>query len=117
MIERRKHRRYKLPDAMALVRVPESAMDHYFHVANLSLKGLALVAESTDGFPIREQSVLDMELHVSLGVIQCRGVVARVIMEPAADDEPRGYGVQIYGFGAKGKELWMQIINELAQEA
>jgi hypothetical protein len=113
--DRRKHVRYKLPDVMAMVRIPESALDFYFHVANMSREGLALVAESVDGFPIREDSVVDLEVYSHLGPIECRGVVARVITGTDIGEDPRGYGVRIYGLGGIFNERWTKLVDELAE--
>lgn len=115
MKDRRKHVRFKLPDVMAMVRIPESALDYYFHVANMSLEGLALVAESVDGFPIRGDSVVDLEVYTHLGPIECRGVVARVITGTDIGEDPRGYGVRVYGLAGEFKSRWNQLVDEMAK--
>jgi hypothetical protein len=112
MQERRAHPRFRLPDVMAMVRVPESSLDYYFHVDNLSLGGLALVTDTLEGFPIEPGRVIDIEVYTHLGTIPCRGVVARII--PNASGEPRGVGVQAYSFSPEAREKWDTLIAELA---
>lgn len=114
MDDRRAHPRFSTPDLMAMVRVPESSLDYYFHVENLSLSGLALVTKTLKGFPIEPGRVIDIEVYSSSGNISCRGVVARVIPGPA--DVPLGVGVQVYSFAAGAQEKWGSLLGELATQ-
>jgi hypothetical protein len=108
---RRLHRRFKLPELTAMVRVPESALDYYFHVDNLSLSGLALVTRNTEAFPLSPDTVVDIEIYLSEGTIVCRAVIARLI--PDDDGKPCGFGVKLYGHTPAGMELWKQLIESL----
>jgi hypothetical protein len=96
-----------------MVRVPESMLDFYFHVANISMGGLALVTASTEGFPIKVDSVLDIEVFSSAGSVRCRGVVARCIEKES--DGPRGFGVKLYGFCGNDDEAWKRLLNDQSQ--
>ncbi len=110
MDDRRAHPRFSTPDLMAMVRVPESSLDYYFHVENLSQSGLALVTKTVEGFPIEPGRVIDIEVYSSAGTITCRGVVARII--PGPGDAPLGVGVQVYGFALDGQDKWNALVGE-----
>lgn len=112
MDERRAHPRFRTPDMMAMVRVPESALDYYFHVENLSQSGLAIVTKTLKGFPIEPGRVIDLEVYSPSGNISCRGVVARIIPGPA--DTPLGVGVQVYSFSAGAQDKWDALTEEMA---
>jgi hypothetical protein len=111
MHERRAHPRFRTPDLMAMVRVPESSLDYYFHVANLSLSGLALVTKTLKGFPIEPGRVIDLEVYSNSGNIPCRGVVARVI--PDHEGKPTGVGVQVYSFSDSARASWDSLLHEM----
>jgi hypothetical protein len=95
-----------------MVRVPESSLDYYFHVENLSISGLALVTKTVEGFPIEPGRVIDIEVYSSSGHIDCRGVVARIIPGPGTD--PLGVGVQVYSFSEGGQVKWNALIEKLS---
>jgi len=99
---------------MAMVRVPESSLDYYFHVDKLSLTGLALVTKTLKGFPIEPNRVIDIEVYSAAGSISCRGVVARVI--PGPGDTPLGVGVQVYSFSPGAQERWDALIEDMAAQ-
>ncbi len=114
MHERRAHPRFRAPDLMAMVRVPESSLDYYFHVDNLSLSGLALVTKTLKGFPIEPGRVIDIEVYSNAGSIPCRGVVARVI--PGPEGRPRGVGVQVYSFSDAARASWDWLLREMVTQ-
>jgi len=93
-----------------MVRVPESRLDYYFHVGNVSLGGMALLTWSTEGFPFNEESVLDIEVYSHRGSLQCRGVVARVI--PCGSEGSQGFGVKIYHMAEGSQERWADLVHE-----
>ena len=107
--ERRRFPRYKAPDVIAVARVPDSPLDYYFHVADLSQNGMALVTWSTEGFPLSPDSVVDIEVFSHVGSIQCRGVVARLI--PAQGNGPTGFGISVYGFGETDLQKWLELLE------
>ena len=112
---RRLHRRFKLPDLTAMVRVPESALDYYFHVDNLSLSGLALVTRNTEAFPLSPDTVVDLEIYTPMGTVICRAVIARLI--PDDEGKARGFGVKLYGHTPAGLELWKELIERLERHS
>ncbi len=111
--ERRLYPRYKAPDVIAVARVPDSPLDFYFHVADLSQNGMALVTWSTEGFPLSPDAVVDIEVFSHLGSIQCRGVVARLI--PAKENGPTGFGMRVYGFGESDLQKWLELLESQKQ--
>lgn len=108
-IERREHPRLQAQSLVAIVRVPESPLDFYFEVENISLTGLAIVTQTVEGFPLEVDAVIDIELFSNVGSIRCRGVIARVI--PGSDGEPLGFGVRVYGFGPNEQTLWLELVK------
>ena len=112
MDDRRAHPRFRTPDMMAMVRVPESSLDYYFHVENLSQSGLAIVTKTLKGFPIEPGRVIDLEVYSPSGNISCRGVVARIIQGPG--ESPLGVGVQVYSFAPGAQQKWDSLIEDMA---
>ena len=108
-IERREHPRFQARSLLAIVRVPESPLDFYFQVDNISLKGLALVTQTFEGFPLQVDRVIDIELFASIGSLRCRGVIVRVIPRP--NGAPLGFGVRVYGFGPDEKSRWLSLVE------
>ena len=109
-MERRAHPRYRSPDIIVMVRVPESPLDFYFHATNISQVGLALASWSTQGFPLDVDTVLEMEVYSHLGTARGRGVVVR--LSQGDSDEPRGFGVRIYKMADADAEIWEAIAEE-----
>lgn len=112
-IERRQYPRYKAPDVIAMARVPESTLDYYFKVSDMSVGGLALLTWTVEGFPVEKDRVLDLEVYSHLGSIRCRAVVIRPIQ--AQDGKPAGFGAQVYGMSDQDTQKWEEIITFFAR--
>jgi hypothetical protein len=111
--ERREYPRYKAPDVIAMARVPDSPLDFYFKVSDMSRCGMALLTWSTEGFPLEMDRVLDLEVYSHLGSIACRAIVVRPLRSP--EDQLLGVGVNLYGFEDPDLPVWDQIIDCFAK--
>lgn len=111
--DRREFPRYKAPDVIAMARVPDSPLDFYFKVSDMSQRGMALMTWSTEGFPLEMDRVLDLEVYSHLGSIACRAIVVRPIR--SEDEQLLGVGVNLYGFEDPDLPVWNQIIGYFAQ--
>ncbi len=114
-MERRAHPRYRCPDLVAMVRDPAASLDYYFKVVDVSIGGLALVASDPGAFPFKVDSVLDIQVFTSRGILVCRGVVARII--PEGPDSLRGFGIRLYSFPTGDEPRWQALVEEFSKRS
>lgn len=114
MVERRLHTRYRATAVSAIVHVPESPLDYYFRVDNLSREGLALIARVPESFPFGPESVVDLEIFTGRGTLRSRGVVARLLPGPEVGFSS-GFAVRLYGMDAAADRLWCELLELVAE--